>query len=124
PGGSSRRHHQTLFPSQPAALLRHSLARGRNRPPDHPALTRSFHSRTHSRLPPSVAQASADRSQSTGSVADLQSRQRTTIPEVREKMNGPHLEVADIVRAQGEPFFSNNRSWIHWVHRKVLRAIA
>jgi hypothetical protein len=39
-------------------------------------------------------------------------------------MNRPQLEVADIVRAQGEPFFSNNRSWIHWVHRKVLRAIA
>jgi len=39
-------------------------------------------------------------------------------------MNRPHLEVADIVRAQGEQFIANNRSWIHWVHQKVLRAIA
>jgi hypothetical protein len=38
-------------------------------------------------------------------------------------MNRPHLEVADIVRAQGESFIANNRSWIHWVHQKVLRAI-
>jgi predicted nucleic acid-binding Zn ribbon protein len=36
----------------------------------------------------------------------------------------PHLEVADIVRAQGEHFIANNRTWIHWVHQKVLRAIA
>ncbi|MFZ1052576.1 MAG: IS91 family transposase [Candidatus Sulfotelmatobacter sp.] len=39
-------------------------------------------------------------------------------------MNRPHLEVADIVRAQGERFLANNRSWIHWAHQKVLRAIA
>ena len=39
-------------------------------------------------------------------------------------MNRPHLEVADIVRAHGELFIANNRSWIHWVHQKVLRAIA
>ncbi len=39
-------------------------------------------------------------------------------------MNRPHLEVADIVRAQGEHFIANNRSWIHWAHQKVLRAIA
>jgi hypothetical protein len=39
-------------------------------------------------------------------------------------MNRPHLEVADIVRAQGESFIANNSSWIHWVHQKVLRAIA
>jgi len=39
-------------------------------------------------------------------------------------MNRPHLEVADIVRAQGDQFIANNRSWIHWVHQKVLRAIA
>jgi hypothetical protein len=39
-------------------------------------------------------------------------------------MNRPHIEVADIVRAQGERFLANNRSWIHWAHQKVLRAIA
>jgi len=39
-------------------------------------------------------------------------------------MNRPHLEVADIVRAQGERFIANNHSWIHWAHQKVLRAIA
>jgi Putative transposase/Transposase zinc-binding domain len=39
-------------------------------------------------------------------------------------MNPPHLEVADIIRAQGEPFLARNRAWIHWAHEKVLRAIA
>jgi len=39
-------------------------------------------------------------------------------------MNSPHLEVADIIRAQGERFLACNRSWIHWTHQKVLRAIA
>src|ERR1700693_985452 len=39
-------------------------------------------------------------------------------------MNRPHLEVADIIRAQGERFLASNRSWIHWAHQKVLRAIA
>jgi len=38
-------------------------------------------------------------------------------------MNRPHLEIADIIRAQGEPFVARNRSWIHWAHQKVLRAI-
>ena len=38
-------------------------------------------------------------------------------------MNRPPLEAADIVRAQGRRFIENNRTWIHWVHQKVLRAI-
>src|SRR3989454_7047293 len=39
-------------------------------------------------------------------------------------MTRPPLEVADIVRAQGNRFIENNRAWIHWTHLKVLRAIA
>src|SRR6202521_1959543 len=39
-------------------------------------------------------------------------------------MTRPLLEVADIVRAQGDRFIQHNFRWIHWVHRKVLRAIA
>jgi hypothetical protein len=39
-------------------------------------------------------------------------------------MTRPLLEVADIVRAQGDRFINNNCRWIHWAHRKVLRAIA
>jgi Putative transposase/Transposase zinc-binding domain len=39
-------------------------------------------------------------------------------------MTRPLLEVADIVRAQGERFIENHFRWIHWTHRKVLRAIA
>jgi hypothetical protein len=38
-------------------------------------------------------------------------------------MNRPQLEIADIVRAQGQRFVARNRSWIHWAHQKVLRAI-
>ena len=38
-------------------------------------------------------------------------------------MNRPPLEVADIVRAQGNRFIENNSRWIHWPHRKVLQAI-
>jgi hypothetical protein len=32
--------------------------------------------------------------------------------------------VADIVRAQGNRFTENNRSWLHWKHLKVLHAVA
>ena len=39
-------------------------------------------------------------------------------------MTRPLLEVADIVRAQGNRFIENHCRWIHWTHRKVLRAIA
>src|SRR6202045_3682617 len=39
-------------------------------------------------------------------------------------MTRPLLEVADIVRAQGDRFIQSNFRWIHWAHRKVLRAIA
>jgi len=39
-------------------------------------------------------------------------------------MTRPLLEVADMVRAQGNRFIENNCRWIHWTHRKVLRAIA
>jgi hypothetical protein len=39
-------------------------------------------------------------------------------------MNRPPLEVADIIRAQGNRFIENNRSWLHWKHIKVLHAIA
>ncbi len=39
-------------------------------------------------------------------------------------MSRPPLEVADIVRAQGNRFIENHSRWIHWTHRKVLHAIA
>jgi predicted RNA-binding Zn-ribbon protein involved in translation (DUF1610 family) len=39
-------------------------------------------------------------------------------------MTRPPLEVADIVRAQGNHFIQKHCRWIHWTHRKVLRAIA
>ena len=35
----------------------------------------------------------------------------------------PTLEVADIIRAQGERFLERSRSWLTWPQRKVLRAI-
>ena len=39
-------------------------------------------------------------------------------------MTRPLLEVADIVRAQGDRFLQHHFRWVHWAHRKVLRAIA
>ena len=38
-------------------------------------------------------------------------------------MSRPPLEVADIIRAAGEPFIERNRHWLRWKHVKVLRAI-
>ena len=38
-------------------------------------------------------------------------------------MSRPPLEVADIIRARGNRFIENNRSWLHWKHVKVLHAI-
>jgi len=39
-------------------------------------------------------------------------------------MMRPTLEVADIIRAQGERFIERSRSWLTWAQRKVLYAIA
>ena len=39
-------------------------------------------------------------------------------------MTRPPLEVADIVREQGNRFIENHSRWIYWTHRKVLQAIA
>jgi hypothetical protein len=39
-------------------------------------------------------------------------------------MTRPPLEVADIIRAQGNRFIRTSCRWIHWSHRKVLLAIA
>ena len=36
----------------------------------------------------------------------------------------PPLEMAHIVRAIGNRFFRSSGRWIHWSHRKVVRAIA
>ena len=36
----------------------------------------------------------------------------------------PTLEVADIIRAQGEHFIERSQSWLTWAQRKVLYAIA
>ncbi len=35
----------------------------------------------------------------------------------------PTLEVADVIRAQGEHFIERSRSWLTWPQRKVLQAI-
>ena len=39
-------------------------------------------------------------------------------------MSRSPLEVDDIIRARGNRFIENNRSWLHWKHVKVLQAIA
>jgi Putative transposase/Transposase zinc-binding domain len=38
-------------------------------------------------------------------------------------MNRPSFEVADIIRAVGDRFVECNRSWLRWMHIKVLNAI-
>ncbi len=38
-------------------------------------------------------------------------------------MNRPPFEVADIIRAHGKRFIDNNRSWLTWLHLRVLFAI-
>jgi hypothetical protein len=38
-------------------------------------------------------------------------------------MMRPTLEVADIIRAQGESFSERSRSWLTWAQKKVLYAI-
>ncbi len=38
-------------------------------------------------------------------------------------MSRPTLEVADIIRAVGDRFVERNRSWLQWLHLKVLHAI-
>ena len=38
-------------------------------------------------------------------------------------MNRPPFEVADIVRACGRGFIEKNRSWLTWIHIRVLVAI-
>ena len=38
-------------------------------------------------------------------------------------MSRPPFEVADIIRAHGTSFIKNNRSWLTWLHLRVLFAI-
>jgi hypothetical protein len=38
-------------------------------------------------------------------------------------VNRPTLEVADIIREHGNGFIGRNRSWLNWLHIKVLLAI-
>ena len=38
-------------------------------------------------------------------------------------MSRPSLEVADLVRAAGDPFIERSRKWIRWKHVKVLLAM-
>ncbi len=38
-------------------------------------------------------------------------------------MNRPPFEVADIIRAHGNSFIEKNRSWLTWLHLRVLFAI-
>jgi hypothetical protein len=38
-------------------------------------------------------------------------------------MNKPPFEVADIIRGHGNTFFEKNRSWLTWLHLRVLFAI-
>ena len=38
-------------------------------------------------------------------------------------MNRPPFEVADIIRAYGNSFIEKNRSWLTWLHLRVLFAI-
>ena len=47
-----------------------------------------------------------------------------TLPEAaEEKMNRPPFEVADIIRQHGKSFIENNRSWLTYLHLRVLHAI-
>src|ERR1700683_41095 len=39
-------------------------------------------------------------------------------------MNQPPFEVADIIRQYGNSFIAKNRSWLTWLHLRVLYAIA
>ena len=38
-------------------------------------------------------------------------------------MNRPPFEVADIIRQYGNSFVAKNRSWLTWLHLRVLHAI-
>ncbi len=38
-------------------------------------------------------------------------------------MKSPPFEVADIIRAYGDSFIEKNRSWLTWLHLRVLIAI-
>ena len=38
-------------------------------------------------------------------------------------MNTPPFEVADIIRLHGKSFIERNRSWLSWLHVRVLLAI-
>ena len=38
-------------------------------------------------------------------------------------MPGPALEVADVIRAAGDSFYERSRTWLTWLHLKVVNAI-
>ena len=38
-------------------------------------------------------------------------------------MNRPPFEVADIIRQYGDSFIAKHRSWLTWLHLRILYAI-
>jgi hypothetical protein len=58
------------------------------------------------------------------SKADYSTSVSVRLSKATETMTRPLLEVADIVRAQGNRFIQTSCRWIHWSHRKVLQTMA
>ncbi len=53
----------------------------------------------------------------------FQSATGPTHPEAAEAMKQPPFEVADIIGAHRSRFIDKNRSWLTWLHLRVLHAI-
>src|ERR1019366_6064823 len=53
----------------------------------------------------------------------VQPRKHQALAKAAKTMNQPPFEVADIIRQYGNRFVEKNRSWLTWLHLRVLYAI-
>src|ERR1700676_1429322 len=107
-----------------APQLRNASTGSRRGSAHDPAFARAHRHQAHHGLPASLATSPARSGEPAGCACGLCSHTGEAFTEQASQVSRPPLEVADIIRARGNRFIENNRSWLHWKHVKVLHAIA
>ena len=115
------RHQKEDISAYAAPQLGHALAGARNGSANHPAPAGSCRSGVHKPLPASVPGAHAAGGEPHRFASGSRSGTLSPFEKAERRMNGPTVEVADILRARVRGFLQHRR--IGFQKLKVLRAI-
>ena len=97
--------------------------RRRSGPADRSGAARAYRPQAHLYLSASVRAAHQSGGHTARQHGAFQSRPGKALAEAAQKMTQPPFEVADIIRTHGNSFVDRNRSWLTWLHLRVLFAI-